>query len=201
MTFRAGSLVLAFLGVGCNADTDDLFANTESSSSGKNSSSAASMVTTSTSSGAGGMGGAPAQTASVTTGAMVTSSTGGGPSSSNASTTGSGMTGTDVFCNNQMCSPNQVCCYSNVAPTDHCGAKGTCVLDAQLECNGPDDCPNGQCCGKKSGNNWSSTKCEPQCDGGEIVMCFGEPNACGSGEACKPVPELGQGWASCVDGG
>lgn len=201
MTSRAGSFLLAVLVAGCNADTEDLFANTESSSSGKESSSAASMGPSgSTSSGMGGMGGAPAQTASVTTGATMTSSTGAGPGSSSASTTGSGMTGTDVFCGNQMCALNQVCCYSNVAPTDHCGAKGTCLLDAELQCNGPDDCPNAQCCGKKSGNNWSSTKCKASCDGGELVMCFGDPGACEMGQECKPVQELGQGWASCVGG-
>ena len=191
-----------FLVSGCNADTADVFGNSESSSSG-DASSGASMQTstsTSTSSGMGGMGGAPAQTASVTTGGMVTSSTGMGPASSSASTTGSGMTGTDVFCNNQMCTPNQVCCYSNIAPTDHCGTKGTCGLDVELQCNGPDDCPNAECCGKKSGNNWSYTQCKQSCDGGEIVMCFDAPNACGPQEACKPVQELGQGWASCVGG-
>ncbi|MFO0613895.1 MAG: hypothetical protein U0414_14990 [Polyangiaceae bacterium] len=193
--FLLGSLLTI---AACNADTSDVFGNSEGTTNATGSPSG-STSGSGTSSGAGGMGGAPAQTGATTGATMQTSTTGQGPSSS-AATTGSGMTTTDVTCGNQACQPNQVCCYSNIAPTDHCAMKGTCGIDAQLECNGPDDCPGAKCCGKKNGGNWQYTHCAPNCEGGEIFMCAEAPNSCGPQKSCQPIEELGQGWFGCFGG-
>lgn len=199
--FGFGLLLLAAASIeGCEGDTADLFSNSDGTTSNGTSAAPSTGATTgaATSGGFGGMGGAP--NTGTTTGATVSSSAGQGPASSSAaSTTGSGMTGSDVTCNNQPCAQNQVCCYSNIAPTDHCSPKGTCGIDAELACDGPDDCPGAKCCGKKNGSAWEYTVCDSQCGGGEIVMCANAPNTCAANQVCKPIPEIGQAWFGCFN--
>lgn len=174
---------------GCDADTEDLFGTTETSASGKGSSSAASMGGAGSTSGMGGAG----PTAAGTTTNTAASSTADAATTVAASSS-SGVPTTDVFCNGAACGPNQVCCISFIE--DHCEANGACGFDGEMQCNGPDDCPGQKCCGKKNVAAWESSTCKPQCTNGEVVMCFDAPATCGGGQ-CKPIMDLGQGWASC----
>lgn len=174
--------VVFALAAGCSADTSDIFGSDGSGGNGSTT-------------GAGGSKATSTTAAGVTTGASTAETTG----ASTAVSTGSGPMGPTTYCNGVPCQPGQVCCYSNsIIGNDMCGAQGQCpVGTSQLACNGPDDCPEGQCCGAWSQiQGWQYTKCAAACQAGERVMCFGNNVVC-NGAMCLDSQALGLGYKYC----
>lgn len=148
-------------------------------------------ATTSSAVGAGGAGG--------TDGA----STGGGAINSAGGAGGGGPPPVviSVYCQDVICDPGQVCCFSKTfLYPDHCGASGSCGADhIEGSCNDPTDCPGQICCGEKPGPQSFYTKisCQATCDGSNIVMCEGAPSICPENVQCKPSNALGNGYSYC----
>lgn len=115
---------------------------------------------------------------------------GGGGSSS------SGMmpAGKEIFCGNQTCTNNQVCCLDlDVANNSICTEGGGCQY-VRVDCDGPEDCPTGQrCCGHAAQTMTPVTeiRCDETCDFPNRVLCNIMTGAgCESGEICKDAPGI-----------
>lgn len=149
-------------------------------------------------SGSGGTGGRGGQ------GGSTTSSGEGGrsatASSANASSSGSSVPD-GVMCNGAPCAVGDVCCHDLFnSNQDHCG-QDPCGGGQQvvaLSCDGPEDCPQGVCCGAFNSQvqDWTSIHCAMACDGNETIMCKADGD-CGAGLTCKHTQALGMGWGFC----
>jgi hypothetical protein len=70
--------------------------------------------------------------------------------------------------------------------------------DAELRCNGPQDCMNGdRCCFEFSGMNLEGTICQPMCTGPELCDPAIDPNTCPMGESCVDSTLLPDGYFRC----
>jgi hypothetical protein len=157
--------------------------------------------------GGSAQGGAGGKQSSASTSDAVSSSAVTGPSSSvaqssaesSASSTGSGPSGAVVYCKNAPCDAGQVCCFHVSDPQlDTCGAPGSCGADyITLACNGPEDCPSGQCCGDWNGQSYQGIACVASCPDSDVLMCEGNGGVCPPGETCFPSQVLGTGYSYC----
>lgn len=105
-----------------------------------------------------------------------------------------------TYCNDNPCLPGEVCCYSNtVAGSDKCAADGSCLPGfVELKCNGPVDCPGGECCGRWTVQaGWQYTQCKAKCETADRVMCFGDATVCKATQSCIDSQALGQGYMFC----
>ena len=149
------------------------------------------------SSGRGGAGDEAASSA-VATSAQSSSAAQSSAQSSVAST-GSGTGDVVVYCKNAPCAAGQVCCFHMSDPNlDACGAPGSCGGDyLTLSCNGPEDCPGGECCGGWNGSFYTGISCVPSCPDSDILMCEGDASVCPPGENCFQSQVLGAGYSYC----
>jgi hypothetical protein len=141
---------------------------------------------------------------STTSGPVTTSGpfTTSGPVTVAASSSSGGPTNT-VFCNNAECAVGQICCFNLSQQSDHCGQPGTCGDGyIQLDCNGPEDCPGGVCCGDVDFQNnppYKSISCKQSCNNPQnnIVICSDADPTCPPGTQCSQSMFLGQGYKVC----
>jgi hypothetical protein len=190
--------LIAAMSMGCSVEgVDSLFGNDGADGSA----------------GGRGQGGAPMQT--TTTGTTDTSSATGNPdtsstdtggpvtSTTDATTTGPEPEGPTVFCADLPCAEGEICCYYQFAINkDFCDQPGECPDFngwVELHCNGPDDCPNAECCGTWTPETgWAGSKCGQGCEGDDqFELCFGDPTACDPGMVCQPSQSLGVGYSFC----
>jgi hypothetical protein len=107
-----------------------------------------------------------------------------------------------VFCNGGQCNPGEICCFNPTGPGDHCSA-GTCDDGwVVISCNGPEDCPGGECCADVDFNQqepYLGIACAPSCDpNNQLTMCSeGQPNGCPPGVMCNQSMILGAGYHYC----
>jgi hypothetical protein len=120
-------------------------------------------------------------------------------SSVSSSSTGPNPTDVTVYCKNAPCPQGQVCCFHVSDPNlDQCSAPGSCGDNyITLSCNGPEDCPSGECCGDWGGQSYLGVSCVPSCAGDDVLMCEGNPGVCPSGENCFQSQTLGEGYSYC----
>jgi hypothetical protein len=115
-----------------------------------------------------------------TTGAASASTTRGtGGTGGTGGTAGAG--GSDdsgiVPCGGLLCETEQVCCVATDTNTAiGCKAAGRCGADAEIACDGSDDCPDGSvCCGVYlSADIWQSVSCTSaaECEAASgYIMC------------------------------
>jgi hypothetical protein len=122
-------------------------------------------------------------------------------SSSVAQSSSSGLLSPTVWCNNAECAAGEICCYYIPSEgQDFCSSQGSCPAEdgwIEISCNGPDDCPNAECCGTLQNNTWIDVSCSSNCNGGnELELCSGDPGACDIG-TCQQSMLLGQGYMYC----
>ncbi len=196
-TVFAGGLVAV---VGCSSSNlDDLFGSVGGNGGASASTSAGKGATTAS---------GPGATGSTSTGAKASTGVGPGSSSSGGpgptvSSSGSGIPVT-VSCNNMVCPAGDVCCFNPNGPGDHCGQSGQCGPGfVQLSCNGPNDCPNENCCATlEQGSKLEGIACQATCgQPSEIIVCSQNgPNVCQGNTQCQAVPALGSGYNLCIGG-
>ena len=118
---------------------------------------------------------------------------------SSVASTGAGPGDTAVYCKNAPCQSGQVCCFHVSDPNqDMCSAPGSCGADyITLACNGPEDCPGGECCGDWNGQTYSGISCVQRCSDFDVLMCEGNPGVCPAGENCFESQVLGAGYSYC----
>lgn len=187
------SLLLAFLlTVWLSATTGclDLQAPPFESSGGQ----AGSSIPTesSSSSGQGGAGGHGANTSSASSSSSSSST-----SSSSSSSSSGGPKG--LPCNNLVCAPGEVCCYNSSTPIkSQCAANSCPQGTIRIECNSPDDCAAGKCCGLPILTTYLSVNCDTACTMPfEATFCEGTPDACPAGYTCQTTAVLGPGYSVC----
>jgi hypothetical protein len=134
----------------------------------------------STASGTGGAGAGQGGTSTTTGGAGPGGSpTGGGGSTGDG---GGGGVQNGVPCPDTPCDPGEICC---VLPdpgntTYECIPSDGACNGFALGCDGPEDCPGGECCSDGVSNACSSG---PTCDPGSLGVCHHSAD-CGPNETC-----------------
>ncbi|MFO0757140.1 MAG: hypothetical protein U0359_11665 [Byssovorax sp.] len=214
---RATFALLAVLAAGCGGKViaDGVASEGTGGAGGATSSTTGSTVDTGVGGalGAGGFGTGPStSTATTTTGPTTATATTGtgmttGTTTSTTTTTGAGGATpvAQVYCNNQPCNDGEICCFNLTMPTDHCGQAGNCGGGyIELDCNGPEDCPNNQiCCAHLDPNQgmvpYTGIVCQDSCQGmNERIVCGQAGTAvCNPGDTCKNSNVLGNGYKVC----
>jgi hypothetical protein len=157
-------------------------------------------------SGAGGTG----------AGGSTTGGTGGATTTTTTTTSGGGTGGTGglggaggvfmgpvVPCGTagKVCKPYEFCC-NNTLDHDVDKCSGTCDTNVYgvLKCNGPEDCPGGKCCVKKStflGVDFYDSECKATCPSGEQLMCDLDNPMCTGGKTCAYMLSGYPGYGDC----
>jgi hypothetical protein len=132
----------------------------------------------------------------------------GGPGGSG----GTGGTGTvdagtpgQVSCGDSTCSSGQKCCVTSSGP-DNCrgsGADCTCAdpncTVTTMNCDGPEDCPNAECCAifSVAEQRYMSSECQSSCNGQtEREMCH-PGGSCPQGQSCSNSQFLPSNFFRC----
>jgi hypothetical protein len=195
MSTRTLLIVVAATSFGCSVDVDNLFGQADDGQSGGRGQGGAPGTTTGNPDGGNSTTGNPETTTDTTGQGPVTSST-------DATTTGPNPTGPTVYCNDLPCADGEICCwYAFAIGKDFCADSGECPDFegwTELQCNGPDDCPDAECCGTwTEQTSWIGSECASSCNGGnQYELCFGDPGTCDVG-TCKSSMSLGVGYSFC----
>ncbi|MBX3183655.1 MAG: hypothetical protein KIT72_05990 [Polyangiaceae bacterium] len=171
----------------------------------------------------GGSGGAAGGTAGVggTSGGAAGGGAGGVGAGGAGGVAGSGATGGSggsvgpvtnaIACGGEVCNSaqNEYCCaikgtdFSCKSSRNACSCGIACSDLVRLECDGREDCGNGQqCCYERYTAQAASTKCLDKCDSMIGVVSRSEVcrldggGACSSG-TCQPHSELPPGYGTC----
>lgn len=87
-----------------------------------------------------------------------------------------------------------------IGPDESCECTGPDCLATVAECDGPEDCDDGQvCCGTFSGEGYSRIKCQASCDeDDQRELCHPNGPACSTqGAICERSPSLPLGYHRC----
>lgn len=87
-----------------------------------------------------------------------------------------------------------------IGPDESCECTGPDCLATIAECDGPEDCDDGQvCCGSFDGSGYSRISCRSSCDGeNERELCHPEGPACSDASAvCERSPSLPPPFHRC----
>lgn len=168
----------------------------ESNSAGSQASSSA----TSSSNGQGGVGG-QGETASSSSVGAGGEGAGTTSSSSSSSSSSSGGPKPEVFCGGMDCAGTTLCCIKpGNTPYYTCAEPFTCE-NAEIRCDGPEDCPiQFECCGKADVNgNFLKLHCAKECLPSESQICNTDkmPTTCPDPLGCSAIPGLGAPYGSC----
>lgn len=199
LRFAAALAAVSFLG--CSTDAADLFSDGagDGGAGGGRPTSAETIATNGPGSTTTGQTATVGQT-TVTNGPVTATST----VTTDATTTSGGLI-PDLYCNAQPCQAGEICCYFLYeAGQDYCSQSGSCPDENQgwieISCNGPDDCPNQQCCGAFDGQSWVDVSCHSNCSSdSQNEMCETDnPGTCTMG-TCQPSQLLGPGYGYCAN--
>jgi hypothetical protein len=183
-SLRVSVMLLVVTGVACgSASGADLFSDDGSSpgSGGQQPRGGSGGLATGGSSGGGPLTGGGS-------GGLLARGGSGGQLASGG-TSGSGgtpMQDDEVTCGDVRCPTNNFCCVlDNVNPS--CRGDGSECSGSQFDCDGSDDCQNGQrCCARvvamPDGKTFLDSECRDDCPGG-MTMCDGN-SSCSDGRDC-----------------
>lgn len=197
---------LLFLGTITLISACSYMAPSESNSAGSQASSSA------TSSGEGGIGTSSNNAASSSNGQGGVGGQGGASSSSvgaggegagttSSSSSSSGGPNVEVYCGGVVCQGTDLCCIKPGNPPFYsCAASGTCE-NAEIQCDGPEDCSVGfVCCGMVDVNgNYLKLHCAKECLAAESQICNTDkmPTTCPDPLGCSALPTLGAPYGGC----
>lgn len=101
-----------------------------------------------------------------------------------------GSDGTDaanvgITCDTETCTLDQSCCI-DVVGGRRCQAPGAFCTGLSTRCDGPEDCPGGECCFTAAQGICTATG---TCSGS--TACHDTPDCTGAGESCCAIPATG----------
>jgi hypothetical protein len=93
-----------------------------------------------------------------------------------------------IRCNKQVCGRGTICCASEdaTAPPERCVAEDACE-DKVFECDGPEDCAEGQrCCAHYSGGSlYGGSECLSSCEQAEVCNRNNGTDPCPPSTMCQ----------------
>jgi len=199
--------LLLLLLLGCTNDYDGLLPPAAAASTGSSStaSSGGAGGGAASSASTGGMGGADGGSGGAASSTVTGPGGSGGIGGATGGTGGTPPVNAIACTDGVVCTGQEICCISEQGPSNF---EATCTLaagcaDVQAECDGSDDCPEGEiCCGhyQSPSGDYTDIECQPTCEGNnELEMCFGSPATCLDGNVCAQSDNLGADWGFCSD--
>ena len=159
----------------------------------------------------GGASGMGAAGAAGTTGGAGGTSMGGASGSGAGGAAGGDATGV-ILCDFDLCpvGENKGCCVSEThgvycydeGSGVECQCGGVICSTLEIDCDGPEDCEDGELCCFEDGITSSRVRCRSSCDNGTTVdrdpLCRPlTANICTGSEQCLPDPRLPPGLFTC----
>ena len=90
-----------------------------------------------------------------------------------------------VLCGREICTPGvSTCCLTTAPFTLGCIPQGSLCPGASRLCDGPEDCPSGNCCANNGGGADCSSICAPQ--SGNAPICHADSDCPFQAPLCSP---------------